>query len=777
MDELKGPHLQIILHIKEGLGFGFLRNPIVVTGSLSGYKLDTDPVVASHTPSFDAELVWEADKRRFRSLRVQNVPVKVEVYALGSQGRRDRVGYLLLSLLGAQPCPANRANDVKYSWHKLLGVKSEGKCCHPQLLMSLSIEDRVTPLTPRNDLQMFHDNDVAYASSYKKSNFNAKGSSAFGMDEGTKESKKSEPSPKLQPILIADEGFIQVGDGNDEFILKLTLGTITNLQGMLPESTKINNHLYCSIVYSVFRTDIKTISVPITEGNAVFDQRTELKICSSLSSLMKYFSLSPNLVVRVCVAHADIGGGTIDLRRLVPTDDLEKFIREFGSGVKAFSFGERLFVGPPTQLPQERTHLGLLVTLSYLRTRENVQKNIPPARSATELQSCASPRPDLKCRAASCATLPPEPEPQPAARPPPLSTASRPVQLETSKSDTCMQRTEKDLTRNVMSPMERSEIMQKAVDELEDWKEKQQELYKYQLKRKEEYHLDLLSKEWSKRRLELETKLQRGIEQCRTLAANLARATDDFRLRGFRSADRESKLFDVKKALETEYSSKYQALREASQKMEDDMNHRIKLKDMLVEELQVKIKQLHKNIDMLKDTVEKDDQQSGLTKDQTAGLIRELRCLEEKLEAAVQSKAFFKEQWSRAVRELHIAKLRERRAAMMILQRDREGLGATFEEEEGDLKQSEVDIKKLKDDYYVDILANTPALDPDSIIGAAGLEEMDFYEKGNAPKDPVNDKLNELILKRDALKREDNPDEKLLKELNREIRNMLLNSA
>lgn len=51
-----------------GLGFGFLRTPFVVSGSLNGYMLETDPVVPTHGPVFDAELVWEADKRRFRRL-------------------------------------------------------------------------------------------------------------------------------------------------------------------------------------------------------------------------------------------------------------------------------------------------------------------------------------------------------------------------------------------------------------------------------------------------------------------------------------------------------------------------------------------------------------------------------------------------------------------------------------------------------------------------------------------------------------------------------------
>lgn len=51
-------------------------------------------------------------KKIFFSLRVQNVPIKVEVHTLGTQGRKDKVGYFLLSLLGAVPSPSNKIVDV-----------------------------------------------------------------------------------------------------------------------------------------------------------------------------------------------------------------------------------------------------------------------------------------------------------------------------------------------------------------------------------------------------------------------------------------------------------------------------------------------------------------------------------------------------------------------------------------------------------------------------------------------------------------------------------------
>lgn len=42
--------------------------------------------------------------------------------------------------------------------------------------------------------------------------------------------------------------------------------------------------------------------------------------------------------------------------------------------------------------------------------------------------------------------------------------------------------------------------------------------------------------------------------------------------------------------------------------------------------------------------------------------------------------------------------------------------------------QSQIDLKRLKDDFYVDILANTPALDTHSMISAAGPQGMEMFD-------------------------------------------------
>ncbi|XP_075979432.1 centrosomal protein of 120 kDa-like [Anticarsia gemmatalis] len=874
MDELRGPNIQIVLHVKEGLGFGFLRAPFIVSGSLNGYMLETDPVVPSHAPVFDAELVWEADKRRFRSLRVQNVPVKVEVHTMGTQGRKDKVGYLLLSLLGAQPCPSNKIVDVKYTWHRLLGVKSEGKCCHPQLMMSLSIEDRVNTPTPRNELRMFHSNEVAYPTANTAPKTPPARPLMMTINEYLNESKKTVSSPDLQPKLICDQGLIQIGKGKELFVLSLVIGAVENIDLLVPDQE--NKEADCYVSYSVFTHDIMTDRVAAVTGasgsTALFNQRTSLRLLSDLAALGRYFAQCPHLVTKICANDRDIGICSLDLRKLIPTEDTQYFLEKFCNTEGALVINERCFIlrcdDVPSSGQSRRPFVDVEMSLKYLGLKTDAKKpsNLT-ARSVTQLQSggraAVTPpviegRPSGSCtnlqdlggtaytnmsttntgryRNASgdavlktdeladlikkmCDSFTQSQEKLLAARTKPatadmqvqceekqhvqdthnniedsdspekLCTKQRfvenePIRYETSKSYTCIDRKERDMVKVAMSVIERDSLMQKVVEELEDWKEKQQELFKCQLKRKEEYHLELLATEWSKKRVEMESKLSKGIEQCRNLAADLSRATEDFRLRGYRNTEREKKLLDAKKALEAHYTAKYQELREASQKMEDDMNHQLKLKDMKIEELALKVQQLEKQVDTLKNNIKNSEKEaegkySGLTKDQTASLIQELRYLEEKLDSAVQSKSFFKEQWGRAVRELHLVKLSTRKQMLTQLQQDRKQLGEmgldTIDGLDDNSKQSKVDLKKLKDDFYVDLLANTPALESPMLNTAVHDEIQMFDDLKNTPKNPMNERINDLIAQRDRLIQQDSPDEDLLKNLNHEIRNMLLN--
>lgn len=67
-------------------------------------------------------------------------------------------------------------------------------------------------------------------------------------------------------------------------------------------------------------------------------------------------------------------------------------------------------------------------------------------------------------------------------------------------------------------------------------------------------------------------------------------------------------------------------------------------------------------------------QKASLTKDQTASLLQELKILEEKLDSAQKGKSFFKEQWGKAVREIHKMKVDHQQAMQVQIKNSKEEL-------------------------------------------------------------------------------------------------------
>lgn len=67
-------------------------------------------------------------------------------------------------------------------------------------------------------------------------------------------------------------------------------------------------------------------------------------------------------------------------------------------------------------------------------------------------------------------------------------------------------------------------------------------------------------------------------------------------------------------------------------------------------------------------------QKGSLTQDQTASLLQELKILEEKLDNAQKGKTFFKEQWGKAVREIHRMKVDHQQAMQVQIKNSKEEL-------------------------------------------------------------------------------------------------------
>lgn len=67
-------------------------------------------------------------------------------------------------------------------------------------------------------------------------------------------------------------------------------------------------------------------------------------------------------------------------------------------------------------------------------------------------------------------------------------------------------------------------------------------------------------------------------------------------------------------------------------------------------------------------------QKRSLTHDQTASLLQELKLLEEKLNNVQKGKSFFKEEWGKAVREIHRMKMDYDQAMQVQIKNSKEEL-------------------------------------------------------------------------------------------------------
>ncbi|XP_076281822.1 rha isoform X2 [Lasioglossum baleicum] len=238
----------------------------------------------------------------------------------------------------------------------------------------------------------------------------------------------------------------------------------------------------------------------------------------------------------------------------------------------------------------------------------------------------------------------------------------------------------KSPSENLGPPILDDSLVYKIVDELETWKERQKEIFKVELKRKEDRHLNLLSQEWQKHRESLEAQLACSVEQCKMLANSLNNATEDLRTRRLKSLEKEARLIKANEELHWSYEAKLRELRESYHAMQEEHMLKITALEKKKTILETQVDQLNTDNGRLqllltKQAEELETYQKGsLTQDQTATLLQELKALEEKLQATQESKLLFKEKYAAAVREMHKMKKECQQAIKVQIKNSKEEL-------------------------------------------------------------------------------------------------------
>ncbi|KAM6230711.1 centrosomal protein of 120 kDa isoform 2-T2 [Porphyrio hochstetteri] len=295
-------------------------------------------------------------------------------------------------------------------------------------------------------------------------------------------------------------------------------------------------------------------------------------------------------------------------------------------------------------------------------------------------------------------------------------------------------------------PEPRETLEYKAALELEMWKEMQEDIFENQLKEKEMAHMQALAEEWKKRDREREALVKKKVAEYTVLEEQLQKTLRDLDKRERQLFSAESEVQRVKKELQAEHERNLQELQDSVRRVREECAHQIELE-------RSKIKQLEEDKLRLQQQVE----------------------LERKLESATKSKLHYKQQWTRALKELARLKQREQENAMAHLKKQQQELehmrlrylaaeekelGKTDRQELEDirnelnrLKQQEEERKQLhdaKDNSFGRV---------DSLHSRKLNENMDDY-------------LSRLIEERDTLLRTGvyNHEDHIVSELDRQIR-------
>ncbi|KAK9294090.1 hypothetical protein QLX08_011181 [Tetragonisca angustula] len=344
---------------------------------------------------------------------------------------------------------------------------------------------------------------------------------------------------------------------------------------------------------------------------------------------------------------------------------------------------------------------------------------------------------------------------------------------------------------NLGPPILDDSLAYKIVDELETWKERQMEIFKVELKRKEDRHLNLLSQEWQKNKENLETKLACSIEQCKMLANSLNNATEDLRTRRLKSLEKETRLIKANEDLQWRYETKLRELKESFQTVQEELTAKINVLEKRKTALETQSEQLNAENERLQLLVSKQSeeletyQKGSLTQDQTANLLQELKTLEEKLQNAQENKSFFKEQWAKAVREIHRMRMEYQQTMQVQIKNSKEELQ--------NLDLEEIlcaDSTALTNDQ---ILLNEIQKEIDIIKPKAYLVEKDSYSQVFTPSsmnskisqnannilkrsEEQNKKLQALVEERDSLLKTGSytTDDTVIMKLNNEIRSLMM---
>ncbi|XP_043835551.1 centrosomal protein of 120 kDa [Dromiciops gliroides] len=232
----------------------------------------------------------------------------------------------------------------------------------------------------------------------------------------------------------------------------------------------------------------------------------------------------------------------------------------------------------------------------------------------------------------------------------------------------------------------RETLEYKAALELEMWKEMQEDLFENQLKKRELAHMQALAEEWKKRDRERESLVKKKVAEYTILEGKLQKTLIDLEKREQQLSNAESELQRKKKELHLDHERNLQELQDSIRRIKEECAHQVELETSKMKQLEGEKQRLQQQLydsEIKYKTLEKEfqhfkDQQNSKPEIRLQSEINLLTLekveLERKLESATKSKLHYKQQWSRALKELARLKQREQESQMARLKKQQEEL-------------------------------------------------------------------------------------------------------
>ncbi|KAJ7415747.1 Centrosomal protein of 120 kDa [Willisornis vidua] len=771
--------LLIVVSVLEGRCFPKRpKHLLIVEAKFDGEQLATDPTEHTDQPEFATELAWELDRKALHQHRLQRTPIKLQCFALDPvSSAKENIGYIVLDLRAAQE------KKQAPKWYSLLSNK------YPKFKPEIQIG------------VMLETDSKALVDDFKAKEAPPREGKVVALFPGL--------DPKsIVPVLNEEEGYHQIGPAEycrDYFVLSVTIAFATRLEQLVPSTMKLpERQPEFFFYYSLLGNDVT--NEPFTDLiNPNFEpERASVRIRSTVDVLHVYLCAQSKLQNNNNDKYSYPFFGSAAPIMTSPPVEIRKNMEVFlPKSYCAFDFAT-----VPHQL--QDTFFRWLPLLVELWHKDKTAKDLLLGVARLQLSNVlASEKTRFlggngeQCWRQTCN----ETVSVTAAQ----GSGNRIAELSyaTTLEDYGLVKVQEvmvsDSSQGVGAgqqrhiphtqphcapedhPEPRETLEYKAALELEMWKEMQEDIFENQLKKKEMVHMQALAEEWKKRDREREALVKKKVAEYNVLEEKLQKTLRDLDKRERQLFNDESELQRQKKELQAEHERNLQVLQDSVRRAREECAHQLELERSKIKQLEEDKLRLHQQLYegenkhkiLEKEFQQYKEQQSSKPEIQLQSEINLLTLekaeLERKLESATKSKLHYKQQWTRALKELARLKQREQENAMAHLKKQQQELEhmrlrylAAEEQELGKTDRQELEDIRNELNRLKQQEEERRQMQDGKDNSAGGVDSL-HCRKLN---ENVDDYLSRLIEERDTLLRTGvyNHEDHIVSELDRQIR-------